>query len=81
MQTLQTPPTRRGHNQFVDVSDFAQTPDGQKRRKINNPKLNLLNGDPSGRPEHRSEICRAKGNLCKFPQFCRASHGLVSYKE
>jgi hypothetical protein len=65
-----------GHNQSVDVSYFAQTPDGQRRnrntksirhRKAFGLHFNLLNRNPSGCPCPRSETCRAKGNTMQVP--------------
>jgi hypothetical protein len=65
-----------GHNQSVDVSYFAQTPDGQRRNRNTNRYaiakrsvfiFNLLNRNPSGCSWFRSETCRAKGNTMQVP--------------
>src|SRR6266699_445339 len=64
-----------GHNQFADVSYFAQTPDGQRRKRIVidtpsqsvRPFNQLLYRNLSGCPGPRSETCRAKGNTMQVP--------------
>jgi Lipocalin-like domain len=47
-----------GHNQSVDVSYFAQTPDGRKPIIINTIQFNLLNRNPSGRDTVRPDGSR-----------------------
>src|SRR6266700_5249980 len=64
-----------GHNQFADVSYFAQTRDGQRRKRIVidtpsqsvRPFNQLLYRNLSGCPWPRSETCRAKGNTMQVP--------------
>jgi hypothetical protein len=66
---------RPGHNQSVDVSYFAQTPDGQRGNQITidtrsqrvRSLFQLAEPEPVRVSWPRSEKCRAKGNTMQLP--------------